>query len=78
VVGGGLPAGLTPREADVLRLIAAGHSNQEVADALHLSVRTVERHIANLYDKIDARHRGDAVASAFRLGLAPPEAPQSR
>ena len=75
---GDAPAGLTPREVDVLRLIAAGLSNQEVADALHLSVRTVERHIANLYGKLGARHRGDAVAAAFRLGLAPPEAPAPR
>ncbi|HEX5166476.1 MAG TPA: LuxR C-terminal-related transcriptional regulator, partial [Thermomicrobiales bacterium] len=46
------PDGLTPREVEVLRLIAAGHSNRQIADTLFLSPRTIERHIANIYLKI--------------------------
>ncbi|HUG14780.1 MAG TPA: AAA family ATPase [Thermomicrobiales bacterium] len=63
------PSGLTEREVDVLRLIAAGRSNREIADELTLSVRTIERHITNLYGKIDARGRADATAYAFRHDL---------
>lgn len=63
------PAGLSEREVEVLRLIAGGHSNQEIADALVLSVRTVERHITNIYAKIDARGKADATAFALRHGL---------
>jgi predicted ATPase/DNA-binding CsgD family transcriptional regulator len=64
------PAGLSPREAEVLRMIAAGRTNREIAEALFLSVRTVERHITNLYAKIGARGRADATAFALRHGLA--------
>lgn len=63
------PAGLTEREIGVLRLIAAGKSNLEIAEELALSVRTVERHVTNLYGKIDARGRADATAYAFTRGL---------
>jgi predicted ATPase/DNA-binding CsgD family transcriptional regulator len=56
---------LTPRERDVLRLLAAGKSNREIGDALYLSVRTVERHIANLYRKIDVHNRAEATAWAI-------------
>lgn len=62
--------GLSPREFEVLRLIAAGRSNREMADALYLSQRTVERHIANLYLKIDAHNRVEATAYARRHQLA--------
>jgi predicted ATPase/DNA-binding CsgD family transcriptional regulator/DNA-binding XRE family transcriptional regulator len=64
-----LPEGLTPREAGVLCMIATGSSNREIANELALSVRTVERHITNLYAKIDARGKADATAYAFRHGL---------
>ncbi|HZA82184.1 MAG TPA: response regulator transcription factor, partial [Actinomycetes bacterium] len=63
-------AGLSPREAEVLRLIAVGRSNQEIARELFLSVRTVERHVTNLYAKIGARGRANATAFALRHGLA--------
>jgi DNA-binding NarL/FixJ family response regulator len=63
-------AGLTRREVEILRLIAAGRSNREIADDLALSVRTVERHITNLYTKIDVGGRADATAFVFRHGLA--------
>lgn len=62
-------AALTERELQVLRLIAAGDSNAEIAARLGLSVHTVERHAANLYRKIDARGRADATAWALRNGL---------
>jgi DNA-binding NarL/FixJ family response regulator len=58
------PAGLTPRELEVLRLIARGRSNHEIATELVLSVRTVERHIANIYDKIGASGRAARAAAA--------------
>jgi len=60
---------LTPRELDVLRLVAGGDSNAEVAHRLGLSVHTVERHLANLYPKIGARGRADATAFAIRRGI---------
>ena len=53
----------------MLRLIAAGRSNQEIAGDLSLSVRTVERHINSLYGKLEVRGRAEATAFAFRHGL---------
>ena len=61
--------GLTPRELDVLRLLADGQTNAEIARRLGVSVHTVERHAANLYRKIGARGRADAAAYAVRRGL---------
>jgi DNA-binding CsgD family transcriptional regulator len=63
------PGGLTGREVEVLRHIAAGESNREIAAALCVSVRTVERHIENLYRKIGTRSKADATAYAFRHNL---------
>ncbi|WP_137122698.1 helix-turn-helix transcriptional regulator [Segeticoccus rhizosphaerae] len=60
----------TPRELEVLRLLAEGHSNAEIAARMDISVHTVERHAANLYRKIGARGRADATAYAVRQGLA--------
>jgi DNA-binding CsgD family transcriptional regulator/pimeloyl-ACP methyl ester carboxylesterase len=62
--------GITAREMDVLRLLAAGDSNAEIARSLGITVHTVERHAANLYRKIGARGRADAAAYALRRGLA--------
>jgi DNA-binding CsgD family transcriptional regulator len=58
--------GLTRRELEVLRLIAAGRSTKEISDELVLSVRTTARHITNIYAKIGARNRADATAYALR------------
>ena len=63
------PDGLTEREVEVLHLIAAGNSNREIARELVLSVRTVERHITNIYAKISARGRADATVYALEHGL---------
>jgi DNA-binding CsgD family transcriptional regulator len=60
------PAGLTPREAEILGLLAGGRTNREIAETLVLSVHTVERHLANAYRKIGARNRADATAFAVR------------
>ena len=60
-----LPDGLTHREVEVLRLIAVGRSSRKVAEELVLSIRTVERHITNIYGKINARGRADATAYAL-------------
>jgi len=61
--------GLTPREVQVLRHIAAGATNKEIAGTLSLAVSTVERHLVNLYTKIGARRRADAIAYALRHGF---------
>jgi DNA-binding CsgD family transcriptional regulator len=66
------PGGLTPREAEVLALVARGHSNQEIADALVLSVRTVHRHVENVYGRLGVRNRAEATIRAIELGLVTP------
>jgi DNA-binding CsgD family transcriptional regulator len=60
------PAGLTGRESEILRFLAEGLTNREIADTLVLSVHTIERHLANAYRKIGARNRADATAFALR------------
>jgi len=66
----GLPDRLTEREGEVLALLAAGRTSREIAETLVLSVRTVDRHSSNIYAKIGARNKADAVAYAVRNGLA--------
>lgn len=60
---------LTAREVEIVRLIATGMTNQEIADHLFISLATVKRHIANAYGKMDVRHRTEAVVRARELGL---------
>jgi LuxR family maltose regulon positive regulatory protein len=60
---------LTMREVEVLRLIAAGMRNQEIADQLFISLSTVKRHIANAYGKLGVGHRTEAAARAHELNL---------
>jgi DNA-binding NarL/FixJ family response regulator len=62
---------LTERETEVLKTIVAGKSNKEIAAALFISEATVKTHINNLFSKIGVRDRAQAVAYAFRKGLAP-------
>jgi len=61
---------LTPREKDVLRLIAAGRSNVEIAQRLYITHATVKTHINNLFAKTGVRDRAQAVTYAFHHGLA--------
>ncbi len=67
---GVLPAGLTDREAEVLRLVASGRSNKDIAAALFLSERTVARHVSNIFVKTGVSSRSGATAYAFARGLA--------
>jgi DNA-binding NarL/FixJ family response regulator len=64
------PAGLTGREVEVLRLIAAGHSNRAIAQALLISPNTVLHHVSNIFAKTGAANRAQAAAYATRQGLA--------
>ncbi len=61
--------GLSAREVEVLRLIAAGKSTREIAEALSIAEGTVERHVTNLYSKIGVRNRAEAAAYALRNRL---------
>ncbi len=67
--GAAAAAGLSPRELEVLALLVAGGTNQEIADALFLSPRTVQAHLANLFAKLGVHTRAAAVARAYELGL---------
>lgn len=60
---------LTRRELEVLRLVAEGHTDREAADALVISPRTVNRHLSNIFVKLDVPGRAAAVAYAIRLGV---------
>ena len=60
---------LTPRELEVLRLVAEGASNKLIARRLGISVHTAKFHVASIAEKLDATGRTDAVAQAVRLGL---------
>jgi DNA-binding CsgD family transcriptional regulator len=64
-----LPDGLTAREAEILRLLADGLTNKEIAAELVVSVHTVERHVQNAYRKISVRNRADATAYVVRTEL---------
>ncbi|MBA2596008.1 MAG: hypothetical protein H0V00_05210 [Chloroflexia bacterium] len=61
--------GLSPREMDVLRLLVAGHHDREIAEALRISPRTVQTHVANLFSKLGVNNRVEATALAVRRGL---------
>ena len=67
----GLAEPLTGRELEVLRLIAAGRSNQRIARELFVSLDTVKKHVTHLLGKLGAANRTEAVARALQLGLIP-------
>jgi DNA-binding NarL/FixJ family response regulator len=62
---------LTPRELAVLRLVAAGQSNRQIADSLGITERTVKFHVTAIFNKLGADNRAQAVALAGRRGLLP-------
>jgi len=65
-----LPGGLSEREAEVLRLVARGRTNAEIAEALVISPHTVANHVSRVFEKLGTAHRADAAAWAVRNGLA--------
>ena len=67
--GAPLPCGLSQREVEVLRLVASGRTNREIATELFLSEKTIARHISNIFTKIDVKSRAAATAFAFDNGL---------
>jgi DNA-binding CsgD family transcriptional regulator len=74
--GAGSTGGLTAREVEVLRLVAAGRSNRDIANELFISPKTASVHVSNILGKLGAASRGQAAAKAHALGLvdllAPP------
>ena len=64
------PGGLTGREVEVLRLIAAGHSNRAIAQVLFISPNTVLHHVSSIFVKLGVANRAEAAAYAARRGLA--------
>jgi DNA-binding CsgD family transcriptional regulator len=70
--------GLTSRERDVLRLVAAGRSNRQIAEELFISPKTASVHVSNILAKLGVSGRGEAAAMAHRLRLFPPEAPAAQ
>ncbi|NDL60839.1 hypothetical protein F7O44_27565 [Phytoactinopolyspora sp. XMNu-373] len=67
--GSALPGGLTNREVEVLRLVATGRSNKEIAAELVLSERTVHRHLSNILGKLGVSSRAGATGFAYDHGL---------
>ena len=63
--------GITPRELEILELIASGLSNQEIADRVHISENTVKTHSSRVFDKLGARRRTQAVQLGKELRLIP-------
>jgi DNA-binding NarL/FixJ family response regulator len=63
---------LTPRELEVLKLIAEAHTSKQIADALFISIKTVERHRQNILDKLGMRDRVELTRYAIRRGLIQP------
>ena len=66
-----LALGISARENEVLRLLAAGHSNKEIARLLAISLNTVKTHVTNVLAKLDANRRTRAISNARALGILP-------
>ncbi len=64
-----IPINLSERESQVLQLMADGHSNQEIADHLYISIHTVKTHTSNLFAKLDAKRRTQAIVRAKQMGI---------
>ncbi len=65
-----LPLGLTPREHEVLLLVAEGRTNREIGELLYMSEKTASVHVSRILAKLDVGGRVEAAAVAHRLGLA--------
>jgi DNA-binding NarL/FixJ family response regulator len=63
---------LTPREEEIVKLVAEAHANEHIAEMLHISQKTVERHRANILEKLGMRHRVELTRYAIRRGLVEP------
>ena len=73
-VGGGVPPDLlTPRQREILQLVAEGKSTKEIAFALEISVKTVETHRAQIMERLNIHDVPGLVKYAMRTGLIPPE-----
>jgi DNA-binding CsgD family transcriptional regulator len=66
------PFGLTPREHEVLMLVAEGRTNREIGELLYMSEKTASVHVSRILAKLDVNGRVEAAAVAHRLGLTPP------
>ena len=64
-----IPGGLTPREAEIMGLVADGKSNQQIADSLSISRHTVIRHVSNIFQKTGVTNRVEAALLASRYGV---------
>lgn len=71
---GAVEQALTEREIDVLRLVAQGYSNPQIAQQLNITINTVKVHLRNILDKLQVDNRTQAAAYAVRSGLLPPQA----
>jgi two-component system response regulator NreC len=60
---------LTDREREVLQLIAEGYTNREIADLLHLSIKTVQNHRSKIMNKLDLHDRGELIKYAIQQGI---------
>ena len=69
------PNPISPRELEVLQLLVAGHTDREIAEALFISPRTAQGHVANIFNKLGVNSRTAAVATALQTGLLPPASP---
>ncbi len=76
VLAGSAVLSLTAREYDVLQLLVAGYRNTQVAEALSVSLKTVEFHVCNVLEKLGARSRAEAVSIALQQGICQPEQQQ--
>ena len=65
-----VPFGLTPREREVLVLVADGRTNKQIAEALFINQKTASVHVSNILPKLGVANRGEAAAIAHRVGLA--------
>ena len=69
IAADGSRLGLSPREREVLRLMAAGRTNRQIADELYISARTAATHVGHIFTKLDLTSRAAATAYAFSHGL---------